>query len=61
MYIRNHDVRLCCFAARAELIIVLGFADQRLVQLVGIVSERKRPPKLRLISQFISLGAETWQ
>ena len=35
-------------AARAELIIVLGFADQRLVPWVGIVSETKARPKVRL-------------
>ena len=36
------------FAARAELIIVLGFADQRLVPCVGIVSETTSPSKVRL-------------
>ena len=35
------------FAARAELIVVLGFADQRLVPWVGIVSETTSPSKIR--------------
>lgn len=37
------------FAARAELIMVLGFADQRLVAWVGIVSETTSPSKVSSI------------
>ena len=50
------------FAARAGVINVLGFADQRLVPWRRNCFRNNKPVQSKIISYSISLaGAETWQ